>query len=370
MTIATAVLALLLGFPGVGHGDAEGTVRALRLPIPDGPGPPARVTPLLHSVFHDAVIHFTPVDPELHDTAEVTHEDNGRVAVRTVTLPEWSGFMRATATVTISPIPEDELTMYDRWDRAGNVRLCPVGAPEVELVKFVTAYGGETVHEVDVSHLVPLMAGECTFRAFVDTWSSPGWLVDLEIRFWLEEAGRPPGHRATGAQTGEAGPSQGEPAWCRGAFYHESVAEEDLRDGPIETRVDVPPGADRVLMYYLTSGHCTDGRGADEFAPKDNVITIDGRVVHRFRPWRDDCRRFREVNPYTRRWTDGSWSSDYSRSGWCPGDVVRPLVLDLTDSLEPGSHTIGFAVEDVRPKDEDGHFGYWRVSAYLVGWKE
>ena len=69
---------------------------------------------------------------------------------------------------------------------------------------------------------------------------------------------------------------------------------------------------------------------------KANVISVDGVVVARFHPWRDDCRRFRDRNPYCARWTDGSWSSDYGRSGWCPG--------------------------------KDGHYGYWRLSAHLVGW--
>ena len=92
--------------------------------------------------------------------------------------------------------------------------------------------------------------------------------------------------------------------------------------------------------------------------------------MHRYKPWRDDCRRFREINPYTRRWTDGYWSSDYSRSGWCPGDWVPPLTLDLSDHLTPGSHVVTVNVEDVRPKDEDGHLGYWRVSSHLVGWED
>ena len=47
------------------------------------------------------------------------------------------------------------------------------------------------------------------------------------------------------------------------------------------------------------------------------VLAVDGVVVARFHPWRDDCLEFRDRNPYCARWTDGSWSSDYSRSGWC-----------------------------------------------------
>jgi hypothetical protein len=95
---------------------------------------------------------------------------------------------------------------------------------------------------------------------------------------------------------------------------------------------------------------------------------VDGRVVYRYRPWRDDCRELRAINPYCRRWSDGSWSCDYDRSGWCPGDRARPLELDLTDHLSAGEHQLEVQIENVRPRDEAGHFGYWRVSAQLIGY--
>jgi hypothetical protein len=151
-------------------------------------------------------------------------------------------------------------------------------------------------------------------------------------------------------------------------FYEQQVSAELLAGGPRWADVVVPEGARRVMLRYFTSGHCTDGRGADEFVTKDNVILVDGAEVHRFRPWRADCRDFRDVNPYCRRWFDGSWSADFDRSGWCPGDAVEPVEIDVTEHLTAGPHRIGFLVEDVRPEDESG-LGYWRVSAALVGWE-
>jgi hypothetical protein len=46
------------------------------------------------------------------------------------------------------------------------------------------------------------------------------------------------------------------------------------------------------------------------------------------------------------------------------------MEFDLTDHLTPGKHTIRFRVEEMRPKDEKGNFGYWRISAALIGWKK
>lgn len=298
------------------------------------------------TVFERAAIGFAP-----DGSGDPGHasRDNGRVAEATVTLPERDGPERVTAHLTILPIPKDEVSVHDPWDRAGNVRLVVDDGPDIEVVKFVTAYGGSTSYSVDVTHLAPLLCGRRTFRAFIDTWVDPAWLVSFDLEYAPDASATPP-------------------SWALPLVYEESVTEELMREGPVEAVVDVPDGTERVLLNYLVSGHCTDGTDADEFVSKDNVIYVDGVAVYRFRPWRDDCRSFRAANPYTRRWSNGVWSSDYSRSGWCPGDAVAPVTLDLTDHLTPGRHTVGFAVENVRPRDENEDFGYWRVSSHAFGW--
>jgi len=304
-------------------------------------------------VFEDVPIHFDQESPDPDPGDDVAHEDNGRVAVRTVALPAAGAGTRIIARVTVRPIPKDEISVHDPWDRAGNVRLSLPGVPDIEIVKFVTAYGGATEHEVDVTHLASVLRGERAFRGFIDTWLSPAWTLDLTLSFENADGGLDP-----------------PPDWVLPILHEPSATAESLGDTGYAVDVEVPEGIARVVLYYLVSGHCTDGRDEDEFVSKDNVIAVDGFVVERFRPWRDDCRRFRHVNPYTRRWSDGWWSSDYSRSGWCPGDWVPPVTLDLTDYLTPGAHAVTFNIEGVRPRGQDDHLGYWRVSSYLVGWEQ
>jgi hypothetical protein len=312
--------------------------------------PPVASCPLAVIVFGGAPIHFDPESPDPRPDDDVSYDDSGREAIRAVALPGAPEGTRVIARVVTRPIPKDELSVDDPWDRAGNVRLSLPGRPDIEIVKFVTAYGGVTEHDVDVTHLASVLRGECVFKAFIDTWLTPAWTIDFSLVFEPGEEGEPP------------------PDWVLPLLYEPSATAESLGESGYAVTALVPDGAERVVLYYLASGHCTDGRDADEFVSKDNVITVDGVVVDRFRPWRDDCRRFRDINPYTRRWSDGSWSSDYSRSGWCPGDWVRPIALDLTDHLGAGPHTVGVNVEGVRPKGDDGNLGYWRVSSYLVGW--
>ncbi len=307
--------------------------------------------PMTLHIFYDNDIHFAPDDSSRYDTPTVRARENGRVISRTIGLEPAEYPTKILARVSIRPIPKDETSVYDKWDRAGNVRIRREEMPPIEIIKFITAYGGVSDHEVDVTDLAPILTGECTFEGFIDTWTSPGWKLDFSLTFAPVERIHTPD-------------------WVQGIVYEESLTEEKLRDGPVSVGVDIPEGTERVAMYYLVSGHCTDGRDADEFVTKDNVISIDGREGARLRPWRDDCLQFRGRNPYCRRWSDGSWSSDYSRSGWCPGDWVEPIEIDLTEFLSAGDHRISIEIENVRPKDADGQFGYWRVSSYLLGWKK
>ncbi|MEK7314952.1 MAG: peptide-N-glycosidase F-related protein [Candidatus Eisenbacteria bacterium] len=339
---ALRALAAALLFPSI--------LAAASTPAPAAAQPPERAPKgsVTVPIFRDVAIHFHSDSAAKFTTPGVTAEANGRVARTTVTLPGARKPQRITALVTIRPVPKSDRDVADRYDRAGNVRLIVDGGPDLELVRFMTAYGGRTEYEVDVSHLAPLLQGRRTFRAYVDTWVSPAWRVDFSLRYVPAD-------------------SFPAPAWVAPLYYSESFHAEQ-RDGGDSVTVTIPPGLARVVMKYVSTGHCTDGRDEDEFISKANVISVDGVVVARFHPWRDDCRKFRDLNPYCARWTDGSWSSDYSRSGWCPSQDVPPVEFDLSDHLTPGTHSVRFAVEGMRPKNAEGHYGYWRLSACLVGW--
>ncbi len=286
----------------------------------------------------------TVTAPDAHGVAR---RDRGRELERTLELPRPSA-RRLTLHVVCDPVAKSEREVWDRFDRAGNVRLVVPGAPDLELGRFMTAYGGHCAFDFDVTPYAPLLRGRVTVRAFIDTWSAPAWTLSATLR---EEASAP----------------LDTTAWAAPVYFAPSFDAEHMPRGD-SAIVVVPRGMRRVVLRFVSTGHCTDGTDADEFISKANVIRVDGRVVARVHPWRDDCRQYRDRNPYCTRWADGSWSCDYSRSGWCPGTEVAPLEFDLTDALTPGRHTVSFAIEDMRPRDAQGNYGYWRVSAALVGW--
>jgi hypothetical protein len=299
-------------------------------------------------VFRDVALHFNPDSSAKFARKGLTYRDQGREAQVTITLPHLRGPHRVTALLTVHPVPKTDREVFDRYDRAGNIRLQLEGKPDLELIRFITAYGGRTDHEIDVTALAPLLTDKRTFIAHIDTWSSPAWTLDLSLRYTPVE-------------------DFDNATWALPVYYTPNFNAEHMPSGDSAT-VEIPRGLARVVLSYTTTGHCTDGIDEDEFVSKANVVSVDGRVVARFHPWRGDCRQYRDRNPYCSRWTDGTWSSDYSRSGWCPGTEVLPTEFDLTDALPPGRHTLHFAIENMRPKDPKGNYGYWRVSAALVGW--
>ncbi len=301
-------------------------------------------------VFQDDMVHFNPENPSEYNRDGITSEDNGRMIVTSLAIPSFEHSVKIIAHLTLKPIPKDERSVHDRWDRAGNIRLRREGQPDLEIIRFMTSYGGRTTHELDVSHLAPILSGECEFAAFMDTWVSPAWKIDFSLEFeetseWIDTD------------------------WVQPLLYINNFTNADHADG-VTVTVTIPDSIQTVTMYYYSTGHCTDGIDEDEFISKANVISVDGVVVERYHPWRDDCEQYRDRNPYCARWSDGYWSSDYSRSGWCPGAEVIPLEIELADHLTPGVHTITVNVENMRPRDENGHHGYWIISAFLVGWCE
>ncbi len=308
--------------------------------------PPARVVPL----YENVTVHFTPADSTKYDTPVASARDNGRIMATYRELPPLQGPTRVTLRLAVRPIRADIRSVVDRWDRAGSVRLVKPGMAPVELCRFMTAYGGPITHEVDITRAAPLLQGHCAFEVFIDTWVSPAWTVDASLVFTTATDG-----------------SVTAPTWAAGVLLPPGNL---TAKAPVAGKtITVPAGLRRLELAAISTGHCTDGTDADEFITKDNVITIDGREVLRWRPWRDDCEKLRPLNPYCARWSDGSWSCDYERSGWCPGDVSPPNIVDLTPWLTPGPHEVAWRVEDIRPANAEGNFGYWRVSAMVTGWR-
>jgi hypothetical protein len=246
--------------------------------------------------------------------------------------------------------------------------------PPVELIRFITPFGvrqyneqvkvrgitweDSTVYRLDVTDLAPVLRGDAWIGVFIGNYDQGGHAVSLTLRYH-------PNRREAAADTAASPRRFALPLFntCNvmemaGQEYGRIFAADSLT-----VTFEVPPGAHDCALRYVTTGHGGWENG-DEFVPKVNEILVDGRSVARFVPWRSDCGAYRALNPASGNFWNGMSSSDYSRSGWCPGAAVSPLLVPLPD-LAPGRHTVRVAIPLGAP--EGTSFSAWNVSGVLVG---
>jgi hypothetical protein len=125
----------------------------------------------------------------------------------------------------------------------------------------------------------------------------------------------------------------------------------------------IPVNATNVKLRYISTGHGGWDEG-DEFIPKTNTLLIDGHVAFTHTPWRQDCGCYRDLNPVSGNFWNGLSSSDFSRSGWCPGTATQPVYFDMTPWADGKEHTLTVAIPQGKPVE--GMFSHWAVSGTLI----
>lgn len=353
-------------------------------------------------VFENEQISFgneieIPANPEDGATC---HYANGTVIVRKVTLPEMGDDVMVLAELT-------ERSNGDAYDRTGSVFLIPtdralsfldalrdgVGVlpvihgregeyqgiaatedylPPLELIRFITPFGvghfndrsrvrglewaNDAGYVMDLTDLLPRLAGDVWIGAFIGNYDKGGHVVSLDLRYypWSQvESTGPKTERWTLPVFNTLNAME-----MAGQNYGTIFASDTLR-----VDFDAAPGLTNCQLRYITTGHGGWG-GGDEFNLRTNEILLDGARVAHFVPWRSDCGTFRERNPSSGNFWNGLSSSDFSRSGWCPGTTVSPVIVPL-DDLAPGRHRIEVIIP-MGPR-EGGSFSSWNVSGVLLG---
>ncbi|MBL7972044.1 MAG: hypothetical protein JNL03_11065 [Prolixibacteraceae bacterium] len=245
-------------------------------------------------------------------------------------------------------------------------------SPLVEIMRFFTSFGigqfndkvkvygqqweDSTLYKQDVTELLPVLQGECWIGVFIGNYDKGGHRASLKLKYYpgsMEVADKP-----------------AKKYWTMPLFNTLNVLEMSgqeygtmFENDSLKVDVTVPEGVKNVQMRYITTGHGGWG-GGDEFNQKQNTILLDGKVLFQFTPWRNDCATFRKYNPASGNFWNGVTSSDYSRSGWCPGTATNPVFYPVPD-LTPGKHQIKVAIP--LGKNEGGSFSSWNVSGILTG---
>lgn len=350
---------------------------------------------------------------------------NGRIILKKIQVPHYERNVKVYIKTTIA-------SNGDRWDKTGSCFVLPrksainlmtiaegknkfpavdslkleklVGVvagkdylPTVELMRFMTPFGvgfyssnNDTLTskrrpvyipkwekcvqwQQDITDLYPLLEDEAYVGVFIDTWTEQGYLASMELQFKESTIS------CDRMQRRQVMPLLNT-VYYIGQEYPDIFARK-----PITTDFVLPKGARNVRLKYIVTGHGGHD-GGDEFVQKENILSVDGKEVKRFIPWRDDCASFRRFNPATGVWLekrvasyigeDGYTekeveepvaSSDFSRSNWCPGTDVVPEEVGLGD-LMAGRHTFTVDIPKAQPINGN-EMNHWLVSAYLV-WDE
>lgn len=260
--------------------------------------------------------------------------------------------------------------------------------PVVELMRFMTPFGvgyysdnkvkyrkpvyipsweKQVVWEKDITDLESLVTGTFYVGIWIDTWTKEGYDFDLEITYSNRKQ-----NKVTVLPLLNTVPYVG------GQQLPDNFAHNDFKE-TIRLKKDVK----NAKLHYITTGHGGHS-GGDEFIKIKNSVYFNSKRVLDTIPWREDCASFRRFNP-----TSGVWikkdsasyidsktksyqikeieeriaSSDLSRSNWCPGSFVAPMVVDL-GNLKAGAHDVRIKIP-ATPIDGD-KLNHWLVSAYIT----
>ena len=340
--LATAPLAQPTGRPAAQRPDAPPDVERVR-------------------IFDATPLTFEETRPERTDGSFVIRWES-QVAARVLDLPDptpGGERLAIRAVLTVQPRPGDPADdagdpLVDPWTRLGTVTVAPVGEGppmETELVRFTTGYGAGGRYEADVTALAPLLRGRRLVRVFVATYGdTPGWEATFDLVYER-------------AATGRRDPLLAAPVFDD---PHVHAARNVLR-----RTLTVPAGIDVPRLRILTTGHATDGTGANEFVSAVHELRVDGRLVARWRPWRENGPELRPLNPWAGSISVGPGrdlrASDLDRSGWGPGLAVDPMIIPLPE-LRPGLADLELRIIGIRPEDpQTGAHGYFAVNATLLG---
>ncbi len=289
---------------------AVATLAGQALPAHASPASEPQVVP----AFDHTAIYYLP-------------DDNQReVSVRT-TFPA-GDFKRITMHIRL----DCPAGGCDPWDRYGTIGVVTDPgddtnpATTVELARFMTPYGVGAEWSLDVTALRPLLTGDVTLTAAIDTWVGPGsdggsgW----QLSSWFTMTPGKPKRQAIAVI----------PVW--------SPREVRYGDPIVPTAVDAPtltisvPTATSYSLRTLVTGH---GQGNEddcaEFCPRVHTIRVNG-TRHDYQGWRTNC-----ATSGVRGQRGNYW---YSRAGWCPGSMVVPWLADITPDIQSSTAKLAYAV--------------------------
>lgn len=243
--------------------------------------------------------------------------------------------------------------------------------PPLELVRFITPFGinkyneqvtvkgikweDSVTYKQDITDLMHSLSGEVWIGVFIGCYDKGGHIVSLKLKYHPNDP--------------DAKTENEKRYWIQPVINTVNLMEMSgqaygrvFANDTLTVNFEIPEGLKSLKLRYISTGH-GGWDGGDEFNPKMNEIFIDNLQVYKYIPWRSDCGTFRKFNPASGNFPNGISSSDFSRSGWCPGTTANPVDIPL--SITPGRHILKVFIPMGKP--EGNSYSSWNVSAVMIG---
>ncbi|MBM4377431.1 MAG: hypothetical protein FJ095_20315 [Deltaproteobacteria bacterium] len=205
------------------------------------------------------------------------------------------------------------------WDYLAHLYLLDEdGVTWRELARFITTYHREGHYTVDATPMLAFLkkGGKRKLRYTISPeWNQQAYLSRVDFRFSNQKKG----YRPTTAH----------PLWGGGAFNSMYASTYT----PLE--LDIPATAKRVELWALITGHGGATKNCAEFCDHQHEFTVNGNVHLKAHPEstkQDGC--IAEVDDGMVPNQGGTWW--FGRGGWCPGQQVKPYVVDVTAEVPAG----------------------------------
>ena len=240
------------------------------------------------------------------------------------------------------------------WDRLERLFLCDETGEEceTEIGRWITTYGRSGTWMTDITPLKPLFGKDGKYK-FKFTVDGDYYLNILHFYQVKKES---------------AGPHALVPLFNQREQFDETY-NSHFEPVTFENSGDIKKA---VIAAYITGhGNGSEEANCAEFCQFESVFTVNGKefqIDFDNAGTSDGC--FEKVTNGVVPNQYGSWP--YGRAGWCPGQNVRLIKIDVTDALTSGENIFSYAgylngeIYEPVVINEDGYRAEIYLSSYLV----
>ncbi|MEM7372425.1 MAG: LamG-like jellyroll fold domain-containing protein [Bacteroidota bacterium] len=240
-------------------------------------------------------------------------------------LPSFLGaFDQVTATLSVACPPGG----CGPWDRVAKVHIQTHEGEWVEMIRYITPYGVECSHTLDVTDFVSALQGKIRFRMSCETFDN-GFEYTLALSY---QAGTPAYKY-----------SRINPVWHQTFDFGNPGNLQ-----PVDTQqVAFPPNTQASTFKLLASGHGWGENNTDnaaEFYEATHHVWVDGQQTFAHHNWLT-C----NPNPDGCQPQNGTWP--INRAGFCPGHISPWFDYDMGPYISNGQADLTYIMDEAYVDD-------------------